>query len=227
MFDGSRVQGWLLFSWQSRFWQSEHATYPSLYEASRPADARMSISMRLSCKVSRNDCFAMFLHTGGKMDMKLVWDERARNMTKQHVITNIIQQMKVHTENVGQNKETKKKKVLVQLLLRRCQTDNIYLWCPPDWPYLVLYEPCPSLQASCSSLINIRVFWLLQGCDWKKTMCHTQAKVIVFLLLIVHRLDELYSSFVICSGKNGDMSFFPITKIYSYFWWALLKESLH
>lgn len=27
--------------------------------------------------------------------------------------------------------------------------------------YLVLYEPCPSLQASCSSLINIRVFWLL------------------------------------------------------------------
>lgn len=52
--------------------ESEHATYPSLYEASRPADARMSISMRLSCKVSRNDCFAMFLHTGGKMDMKLV-----------------------------------------------------------------------------------------------------------------------------------------------------------
>lgn len=51
--------------------ESEHATYPSLYEASRPADARMSISMRLSCKVSRNDCFAMFLHTGGKMDMKL------------------------------------------------------------------------------------------------------------------------------------------------------------
>lgn len=27
--------------------------------------------------------------------------------------------------------------------------------------YLVLYEPCPSLQASCSSLINISVFWLL------------------------------------------------------------------
>lgn len=45
---------------------------PSLYEASWRADARMSISMRLSCKVSRNVCFAMFLHTGGKMDMKLV-----------------------------------------------------------------------------------------------------------------------------------------------------------
>lgn len=51
---------------------SRHATYPSLYEASWRADARMSISMRLSCKVSRNVCFAMFLHTGGEMDMKLV-----------------------------------------------------------------------------------------------------------------------------------------------------------
>lgn len=44
--------------------EGEHATYPSLYAASWPADARMSISMRLSCKVSRNVCFDMFLHTG-------------------------------------------------------------------------------------------------------------------------------------------------------------------
>lgn len=80
---------------QIRLWQkcvepdSKHATYPSLYEASWRADARMSISMRLSCKVSRNVCFAMFLHTGGKMDMKLVWDVRARNteMPIQYVIT--------------------------------------------------------------------------------------------------------------------------------------------
>lgn len=32
----------------------------------------MSISIKLSCKVSRNVCFAMFLHTGGEMDR---WNE--------------------------------------------------------------------------------------------------------------------------------------------------------
>lgn len=59
---------------------AKHATYPSWYEASWRADARMSISIRLSCKVSRNACFTMFLHTGGKMDMEAsMRDARARN----------------------------------------------------------------------------------------------------------------------------------------------------
>lgn len=49
-------------------------------------------------------------------------------------------------------------------------------------PYLVLYEPCPSLQASCSSLINIRVFWLLRGRDWKKTWHHNMHRLLRFLI---------------------------------------------
>lgn len=157
----------LLFSWQSRSRQqsepdSKHATYPSLYEASWRADARMSISMRLSCKVSRNACFAMFLHTGGKMDMKLVWDTHARNTQRpiQFVITKQHQQL----TNGGQDGqyETKPRPLWNYFYKGERQITSSSL-IPLVWtlPYLVLYEPCPSLQASCSSLINIRVFGLL------------------------------------------------------------------
>lgn len=189
MFDGKIVQASLLLSWQSRFWHwcepdSKHATYPSLYEASWPADARMSISMRLSCKVSRNVCFAMFLHTGGKMHMKLVWDERARDteMPKQHVIT---KQHQRHLTNEDQDgrRGTKKPRPLWNYFYKGVRQITSTSLVSLIWalPYLVLYEPCPSLQASCSSLINIRVFWLLRGCDWKKTMHHLQIKTLRFL----------------------------------------------
>lgn len=60
-----------------------------------------------------------------------------------------------------------------KLLLLRGETRGRVAW--PSLgtrPYLVLYEPCPSLQASCSSLINIRVFGLLRGRDWKRTWHH-------------------------------------------------------
>lgn len=136
MFDGKIVSASLLLSWQSRFWHScepdiKHATYPSLYEASWPADARMSISMRLSCKVSRKVCFAMFLHTGGKMDMELVWDERARNTEMpiqcDHQATST-KSDKWGSRWMAWDKETK---ALMELLLRRCKTNNIYLCCPP------------------------------------------------------------------------------------------------
>ena len=173
MFDGKIAQASLLFSWQSRFWQycepdSKHATYPSLYEASWRADARMSISMRLSCKVSRNVCFAMFLHTGGKMDMKLVWDVRAKKHRNANTVcdhqaninnNNTNWQMEIKTDGVGQ----KKPRPLWNYFYRGVRQITSICLVPFIWalPYLVLYEPCPSLQASCSSLINIRVFWLL------------------------------------------------------------------
>lgn len=143
---------------------SKHATYPSLYVASWRADARMSISMRLSCKVSRNVCFAMFLHTGGKMDMKLVWDVRARNteMPIHYVITKQHQQQLTNGDRDRQ-RGTKKPRPLWNYFYKSVRQMTSSSLVPLFWalPYLVLYEPCPSLQASCSSLINIRVFWLL------------------------------------------------------------------
>lgn len=77
-----RARGW---HWRNSKEDSKRATYPSLKEASRWADARTSISMRLSCKVSRNVCFAMFLHTGGKMEMRRGWEVHARTHTHTHI----------------------------------------------------------------------------------------------------------------------------------------------
>lgn len=169
MFDGETVQASQLFSWQSRFLTREsqianmQTTYPSLYEdASWRADARMSISMRLSCKVSRKDCFAMFLHTDGKMEVKRVWDVRARNI-EVPIQCVISKQQQLTNGNQDRQGDTHKLRPLWNYFYKGVrQTTSSFLH-PLIWalPYLVLYEPCPSLQASCSSLINISVFWLL------------------------------------------------------------------
>lgn len=151
----------------------------------------MSISMRLSCKVSRNVCFDMFLHTEGG-----VWGRGLERCTWS------LREMSL--------RETQRRQYTCEQQARRRQhvaddgggggvgglvgggdgaeetvCGNYFYWgvrhrtstcvARPSLgtlPYLVLYEPCPSLQASCSSLINIRVFWLLRGRDWKKTWHH-------------------------------------------------------
>lgn len=114
-----------------------------------------------------------------------VQDTQKRQYSMCSSSNNNIWQMKFKTDSVGQKKFEIKKPLWNYFYKGVTQIISTSLF-PLIWalPYLVLYEPCPSLQASCSSLINIRVFWLLHGCDWKKTMHHLQIKTSGLLTLI-------------------------------------------
>lgn len=67
----------------------------------------------------------MFLHTGGKMDMKLVWDVRARDteMPIQYVITKQHQQQQQEQQLTNGDQDgrrgTKETKALMELLLQK------------------------------------------------------------------------------------------------------------
>lgn len=129
MFDGTTTQASIVLMAKQILTDSKHATYPSLNEASWRADARMSISMRLSCKVSRNVCFAMFLHTSGKMDNEASV-RCACKKQPERPITVCDHQATSTTGDKWRSRWTawdKQTKALMELLLRRCETNNIYL----------------------------------------------------------------------------------------------------
>lgn len=153
-------------------------------------------------------CF--YTHTHTKVERCTwgrLWDERARKHTDakvQHEITSThAWQMEIETHGVGRwsrgpcGTTSTRGRWEGGVRHRTSTSPAALVWAPP---YLVLYEPCPSLQASCSSLINIRVFWLLQGCSWKKRWHHLQVKLLGFLTLISK--DTFLRQYLSCHWNN-------------------------